>query len=86
MQNYFLMGVASSGIGLDVITWSADVRGAMTTLQLSALVFFLSPAVICLSLALMNSLFNGGHAVPSSAILSARSILSQGSREKGSRG
>lgn len=51
MQSYFLMGVTSSGVGVGVITWSADVRGAMATVQLSALVFpFLSLSVICLSL------------------------------------
>lgn len=44
------MGAISFGVTMGVITWPADVRGAMTTVQLSGLVFPFFLSVICLSL------------------------------------
>lgn len=76
------MSAILSGVRVGVITWPADVRGTMTTVQLPVLVFpsFLSLLSVCL----MNSLSSGEHAVPSTAMLclSARSVLSQRNNEE----
>lgn len=71
------MSAILSGVRVGVITWPADVRGTMTTLQLPDLVLpsFLFLSSVCF----MNSLSSGEHAVPSTAMLflSAESSVSE---------
>lgn len=48
LEGFSAMMQNSSGVGVDVITWPADIRGATATVQLSARVPSLSLSVICL--------------------------------------